>query len=189
MPVSKRFPFSCEAGSALWKEPLTGQWTYTGGVNRNTSEINVPECRRPADPYIERKSVCLTGIFFNLEVKLGVGRGVRNENCFASIFEIESRAFVHRCAGRWKGFKRFTMILSARGEKFNSSGNRWNDFSKMDLILWLMKRRYVDDTLKILDRDYFVDASKVNIIGKEKMHIYHTIINRCEWRIFIFHIS
>lgn len=40
-------------------------------MNRNTSEINVPECRRPADPYIERKSVCLTGIFFNLEVKLG----------------------------------------------------------------------------------------------------------------------
>lgn len=57
------------------------------GVNRNTSEINVPECRRPADPYIERKSVYLTGIFLT-EVKLGVG--VRNENCFTSIFEIES---------------------------------------------------------------------------------------------------
>lgn len=40
-----------------------GPMNLCKGVNRNTCEINVPECRRPADPYIERESVYLRGIF------------------------------------------------------------------------------------------------------------------------------
>ena len=60
VPLSKVFPCSRELlPAAPFQKSPYGPMNLCKSVNRNTSEINVPECRRPADPYIERTRICV----------------------------------------------------------------------------------------------------------------------------------
>ena len=77
VPLSKGFPSSHEllAAAPFEKSPY-GPMNLCKSVNRNTSEINVPECRRPADPYIERTRICvLTRSNFCLAAMVPKGKG------------------------------------------------------------------------------------------------------------------
>lgn len=85
--VSKRISLAARVSQRpLKKKTLRANEPIPGGVNRNTSEINVPECRRPADPYIEREPVCLPGIFtWLLEAAVSIG-GARNQRVGSRVF-------------------------------------------------------------------------------------------------------
>lgn len=114
-----------------------------------------------------------------------------------------NRAHLYRLTGCWKGFNGFYNGFTCREKKFNSS-YPWNQsFRKWinfiideETISWVFDiiiywKYWIDIRFQENKKDYLIDViidvNKVNMIGKKKYDVIR-IINKCESRIFIFHI-